>query len=141
MLRASLGCFLMNPARSVSAGGLRCRRVWAWINAKYWPCLGVKVFPARLTSATGKLGDLAGFSSGIVLAMIVLLIGCGQGETCHTYARAGEKRGLGCGRRPTYRRGAGSGFWPTRELSSPATGRARTAINRHHRNPQSVRVQ
>ena len=22
-----------------------------WINAKYWPCLGVKVFPERLTPA------------------------------------------------------------------------------------------
>jgi len=36
---------------SVSAGGRRCRRVYRWINAKYWPCLGVKVFPERLTPA------------------------------------------------------------------------------------------
>src|ERR1700758_596328 len=36
---------------SISAGGLRCRRVWRWINARYWPCLGVKVFAERLTPA------------------------------------------------------------------------------------------
>src|SRR5271166_5652193 len=37
---------------SVSAGGRRCRRVYRWINARYWPCLGVKVFVERLTSAS-----------------------------------------------------------------------------------------
>ena len=36
---------------SVSAGGRRCRRVYRWINARYWPCLGVKDFPERLTPA------------------------------------------------------------------------------------------
>src|SRR5947209_5460647 len=36
---------------SVSAGGRRCRRVYRWINARYWPCLGVKFFTARLTPA------------------------------------------------------------------------------------------
>src|SRR6201993_4513112 len=36
---------------SISAGGLRCRRVWRWINARYWPCLGVKVFAERPTPA------------------------------------------------------------------------------------------
>src|SRR5436190_44300 len=36
---------------SVSAGGRRCRRVYRWINARYWPCLGVKFFAARLTPA------------------------------------------------------------------------------------------
>src|ERR1700751_3895868 len=36
---------------SVSAGGRRCRRMYRWINAKYWPCLGVKIFAGRLTPA------------------------------------------------------------------------------------------
>src|ERR1700745_1433558 len=36
---------------SISAGGLRCRRVWRWLNARYWPCLVVKVFAERLTPA------------------------------------------------------------------------------------------
>src|SRR5262249_58798015 len=36
---------------SVSAGGRRCRRVYRWMKARYWPCLGVKVFPERLTPA------------------------------------------------------------------------------------------
>src|SRR5215831_11744805 len=36
---------------SASAGGRRCRRVYRWINARYWPCLGVKVFAGRLTPA------------------------------------------------------------------------------------------
>ena len=36
---------------SASAGGRRCRRVYRWIYAKYWPCLGVKVFAEGLTPA------------------------------------------------------------------------------------------
>src|SRR5215510_2740062 len=36
---------------SASAGGRRCRRVYRWMYAKYWPCLGVKVFAAGLTPA------------------------------------------------------------------------------------------
>src|SRR6201987_2125104 len=36
---------------SVSAGGRRCRLMYRWINAKYWPCLGVKIFAGRLTPA------------------------------------------------------------------------------------------
>src|SRR5271157_203113 len=28
---------------SVSAGGRRCRRVYKWINARYWPCVGASV--------------------------------------------------------------------------------------------------
>jgi hypothetical protein len=34
---------------SVSAGGRRCRRVYRWMNAGYWPCFGVKVFAVSLT--------------------------------------------------------------------------------------------
>src|SRR5262245_27095913 len=71
MLRAVLGRRLMNPARSsvntiwyteggltrkyscmsVSAGGRRCRRVYRWMNARYCPCLGVKIVVERLTPA------------------------------------------------------------------------------------------
>src|ERR1700730_9251924 len=36
---------------SVSAGGLRCSRVWRWIKARYCPCVGVKVFVEGLTPA------------------------------------------------------------------------------------------
>src|SRR5262245_60105551 len=36
---------------SASAGGRRCRRVYRWIYAKYWPCVGVKVFAAGMTPA------------------------------------------------------------------------------------------
>ena len=46
----------------------------------------------RFSFGTGKLGDLAGFSSAIVLAMIALLIGYEASPACSGRSRSISKR-------------------------------------------------